>query len=192
MSDSEFVNIIKIKSIKKGAYGIFKLLNISYKENMKKFSTYLLVMLMIVFWIIRIIITLSSQLGKDFLGIVPQNEILEIAILFATLLCLILIVKRKLVGSLIYLALHAIYFGEDITKKINNITNNEPLTLAQNTEMMLSIIGIILPLAVLIDILLDKNRKNNPKDKKTDWFYKNEEFDRKLDDRADKNNYRTM
>lgn len=28
--------------------------------------------------------------------------------------------------------------------------------------------------------------------KKTDWFYKNEEFDRKLDDRADKNNYRTL
>ena len=42
------------------------------------------------------------------------------------------------------------------------------------------------------DLLLDKNRKENPKDKKTDWFYKNEEFDRKLDDRADKNNYRTM
>ena len=40
--------------------------------------------------------------------------------------------------------------------------------------------------------LLDKNRKLNPKDKKTDWFYQNEEFDRKLDDRADKNNYRTM
>ena len=47
-------------------------------------------------------------------------------------------------------------------------------------------------MAVLLDLLLDKNRKENPKDKKTDWFYKNEEFDRKLDDRADKNNYRTM
>ena len=40
--------------------------------------------------------------------------------------------------------------------------------------------------------LFHRNRKNNPKDKKTDWFYRNEEFDRKLDDRADKNNYRTM
>lgn len=159
---------------------------------MKKFSTYLVVMFMIVFWIVRIIITLSSQLGKDFLGMVPQNEIFEIAILFATLLCLILIVKRKLVGSLIYLALHAIYFGGDITNKMSIMANNDPLTLTQSTELMFSIIGIILPLAVLIDLLLDKNRKNNPKDKKTDWFYKNEEFDRKLDDRADKNNYRTM
>ena len=50
------------------------------------------------------------------------------------------------------------------------------------------------PILLLDDFMseLDKNRKNNPKDKKTDWFYKNEEFDRKLDDRADKNNYRTM
>ena len=159
---------------------------------MKKFSTYLLVMFMIVFWIIRIIITLASQLGKDFMGMVPINEPFEIAILFATLLCLVLIVKRKLIGSILYLTLHAIYFGGDITTKLSVITNNEVLTISQSTELMFSIIGIILPLAVLIDLLLDKNRKLNPKDKKTDWFYKNEEYDRKLDERADKNNYRTM
>ncbi|MBQ2937996.1 MAG: hypothetical protein IJE05_03850 [Clostridia bacterium] len=159
---------------------------------MKKFSTYLLVMFMIVFWIIRIIITLASQLGKDFLGMVPINETFEIIILFATLLCLILIVKRKLAGAILYLALHAIYFGGDITNKLSIMANNDILTMTQSTEMMFSMLGIILPLAVLIDLLLDKNRKMNPKDKKTDWFYKNEEFDRKLDERADKNNYRTM
>lgn len=159
---------------------------------MKKFSTYLLVMFMIVFWIIRIIITLSSQLGKDFMGIVPINENFEIVLLFATLLCIILIVKRKLIGSLLYLTLHAIYFGQDITSKLSVITKGDILSLSQSTELIFSMLGIILPLAVLIDLLLDKNRKNNPKDKKTDWFYKNEEFDRKLDDRADKNNYRTM
>ena len=159
---------------------------------MKKLSTYLLVMFMIMFWIIRIIITLASQLGKDFMGMVPMNETMEIIILFGTLLCLALIVKRKLVGSLLYLVLHAIYFGGDVTSKLNIMANNEPLTLVQSTELLFSTIGIILPLAVLIDLLLDKNRKNNPKDKKTDWFYKNEQFDRNLDDRADKNNYRTM
>ena len=36
------------------------------------------------------------------MGMVPMNETFEIAILFATLLCLVLIVKRKLVGSLLY------------------------------------------------------------------------------------------
>lgn len=159
---------------------------------MKKFSTYLLVMLMIVFWIIRIIIQLSSELGGDFLGLTPINSTFEIILLFAFLLCLVLVVKRKLIGSLLYLALYAIYFGGDITNKLNIIARNESLNLTQNTELAVSIIGIIIPIAVLIDMLLDKKRKANPKDKKTDWFYKNEEFDRKLDERADKNNYRTM
>lgn len=159
---------------------------------MKKFSTYLLVMFMAIFSIIRIIVTIMAQLGKDFMGMVPMNEMFEIGILFATLVCMILIVKRKLTGAIIYLVLHAIYFGGDITNKLYILANNETLTLAQGTELMFSMLGIILPLAVLIDLLLDKNRKDNPKDKKTDWFYNNEEFDRKLDDRADKNNYRTM
>ena len=159
---------------------------------MKKFSTYLLVMFMVVFWIVRIIVTLMAQLGKDFMGMVPMNQTFEIVILFATLLCLILVVKRKLIGSLLYLTLHAIYFGGDITNKLSIMVNGEALTLGENMQLMFSMLGIILALAVLIDLLLDKNRKNNPKDKKTDWFYKNDEFDRKLDDRADKNNYRTM
>lgn len=159
---------------------------------MKKFSTYLLVMFMIIFWVIRIIITIMSQMGKSFMGIVPMNETFEIVILFATLLCLVLIVKRKLIGSLLYLVLHAIYFGGDITNKLSIMANNEPLTIGQNMQFMFSVLGILLPLAVLIDLLLDKNRKENPKDKKTDWFYQNEKFDRELDERADKNNYRTM
>lgn len=159
---------------------------------MRKFSTYLLVMFMVIFSIVRITVTIMSQLGKDFIGMVPMNETFEIAILFATLVCVILIVKRNLVGAIIYLTLHAIYFGGDITKKLAFLSNNESLTLGQSTEFIFSMIGIILPLAVLIDVLLDKNRKNNPKDNKTDWFYNNENFDRKLDDRVDKNNYRTM
>ena len=159
---------------------------------MKKFSTYLLVVFMMLFWVLRIVITLASQLGKSFMGIVPMNETFEIAILFLSLLCVVLIVKRKMIGSLLYLTIHAIYFGGDVTNKLNILARNETLTLAQSTEFMFSMIGIILPLAVLLDLLLDKNRKMNPKDEKTDWFYKNEQFDRKLDDRADKNNYRTM
>ncbi len=159
---------------------------------MKNFSTYLIVMFMVMFWIFRIIVTLSSQFGDSFMGIFPMNLTFEIAILFAFLLCIVLIVKRQMIGGLIYLILHAIYFGGDVTIKLNMIANGQTLSLSQNTEMMISIIGIILPIAVLIDLLLDKNRKLNPKDKKTDWFYQNEQFDRKLDDRADKNNYRTM
>ena len=58
--------------------------------------------------------------------------------------------------------------------------------------MFISLIAIALPSIALFDILLDRNRMKNPVDKKTDWFYKNEQYDRKLDERADKNNYRTL
>ena len=159
---------------------------------MKKFSTYLLVMFMILFWILRIIITVMAQLGKDFIGVVPINETFEIIILFAFLICAILVVKRKILGALLYLTLHAIYFGGDITEKIGILSKGETLTMGEAGSLMFSIIVLILPLAVLIDLLLDRGRKEHPVDKKTDWFYKNEQFDRKLDDRADKNNYRTL
>ena len=147
---------------------------------------------MIIFWILRIIITISAQMGNSFMGVTPMNETMEILILFATVICIGLVIKRNLVGSLLYIVVHAVYYGADVTNKLSILANNEQLTLSQNTELMFSIIGIILPLIVLIDLLLDKNRKLNPSDKKTDWFYQNEQFDRKLDDRADKNNYRTM
>ena len=39
-------------------------------------------------------------------------------------------------------------------------------------------------------MLVDKGRKANPKDKKTDWFFKNSDYDRKYDDRADRNEYK--
>lgn len=159
---------------------------------MKKFSTYLLVMFMVVFWILRIIITISSQLGKEFIGVAPINETFEIVLLFAFLLCAILVVRRNIFGSLLYLALYGIYFGGDITEKMRIMVNGDTLALGDMTGLFFSVIGIILPLVVLVDLLMDKNRKQNPKDKKTDWFYKNEQYDRELDERADKNNYRTM
>ena len=146
---------------------------------MKKFSTYLLVIFMIMFWGLRIGITLANQLGGTLGGMVPINETFEIALLFAFLVCVILVAKRSLVGGLLYLALYAIYFGGDVTSKLSIIAHGETLTMAQNLEFMVSMIGIILPVAVLLDLLMDKNRKLNPND-------------RKLDDRADKNNYRTM
>lgn len=159
---------------------------------MSKFSTYLLLMFMIIFWLLRIVITIMTQLGKDFMGIVPINQTFEVVLLFLFLLCAILVVKRKLLGSLLYLGLHAVYFGGDITDKIGILSSGETLTMGQSADLMLSIIGIIIPLAVLIDLLLDRGRKEHPVDKKTDWFYKNEKFDRELDERADKNNYRTL
>ena len=159
---------------------------------MQKLSSYLLVIFMIMYWGLRIIITLSAQLGGDFVGVVPINMTFEIILLFAFLLCVILVIKRKVIGAALYLALYGIYFGGDLTEKLRIITSGETLTMDQMACGFFSLIGIILALAVLIDLLFDKGRKVHPVDKKTDWFYKNEQFDRELDERADKNNYRTL
>ena len=92
--------------------------------------------------------------------------------------------------GLIYLLAYGMYFGVDVINNIQTVLNGASMETALN--VFISIIGIILPIAVLADLLLDKGRKANPKDKKTDWFYNNEQFDRKLDERSDKNNYRTL
>ena len=142
---------------------------------MKNFSTWLLACFMVMFWAFRAIVTLMAELHQDFGGIVPLNKTLEIILLFVVLVS------------------YGIYFGTDILKNINTIIEMEgqlPATIFMN--LFVSFIGLILPIAVLLDMLVDRNRKNNPKDKKTDWFYKNEKFDRQLDERADKNNYRTL
>ena len=161
---------------------------------MRNLSTYLLVIFMVMFWVFRIMVTFTYELGSDFAGIIPLNKQVEILLLFVVLLCLILVIKRKMIGALIYLLSYGLYFGADLTTKLTSIFEDmtQEITMGTSLSMLVSLIGVALPLAVLIDLLLDKQRKANPKDKKTDWFYKNKDFDRKLDDRADKNNYRTM
>lgn len=72
------------------------------------------------------------------------------------------------------------------------VTEDVVVPINDYLSLFVSFLGVVLPIFVLFDWLLDKNKKDNPTDKKTDWFYKNEQYDRKLDDRADKNNYRTM
>lgn len=151
---------------------------------------------MAMFWAFRIIVAVTYELGADFGGIEPLNQTLEIILLFVVLACMLLIIKRKMVGALIYLLGYGMYFGTNVMTGITTlITVNSDMNMS-NAGMYLNtfiaLIGIIIPVAVLFDLLLDKNRKANPKDKKTDWFYKNEQFDREMDDRADKNNYRTL
>ena len=58
---------------------------------MKKFSTWMLVMFMVLFWLLRVVIALAYELKWNFAGLVPLNQSMEIALLFVFLLCLILI-----------------------------------------------------------------------------------------------------
>ncbi len=161
---------------------------------MKNFSTYLLVMFMILFWASRIMVAVTAQMNMEF-AITPLNLEMEIGLLFVTLACMVLVVKRKLVGALIYLLAYGMYFGVDIYNNVQVLlaaVEGDVDLIGTYLNLFMSVIGMIIPIAVLFDMLADKGRKAHPKDKKTDWFYANEQFDRKLDDRADKNNYRTL
>jgi hypothetical protein len=160
--------------------------------QMKNLSTWLLVMFMVMFWVFRMIVAITYELGIDFGGIVPLNMNLEIILLFVVLLAMVLIIKRKIIGALIYLLGYGMYFGVDLYNNVMLILEGQELAIMTYLNTFVSLIGMVIPIAVLFDLLADKNRKAHPVDKKTDWFYKNEDYDRKLDERADKNNYRTL
>lgn len=160
---------------------------------MRNLSTWLLAMFMVMFTGFRVIVTITNQQGSPIGGIAIQNITIEIVLIFLTLLCLILIVKRKVLGAIIYVLAYGWYFGTDLYNIITSVLVDEAkLGMSGSLSLLSSGIGVLLPLMVLLDILADKGRKAHPVDKKTDWFYKNEQYDRKLDDRADKNNYRTL
>lgn len=139
---------------------------------MKNFSTWMLVMFMILFWILRIIVAVSAELNWDLGALKPLNQQVEIILLFVVLVCVILVVKRKMLGGLIYLLAYGMYFGVDIVNNlqtlISAVESNIDINLYMN--LLLSLIGMILPISVLLDLLMDKSRKNHPKDKKRIGF----------------------
>lgn len=163
---------------------------------MKNFSTWIILVFVAMFWIFRVVVAFSYELGINLGGIVPFNQTMEIILLFVVLICMVFIVKRKMIGALIYLLVYGMYFGGDLVTGINTLLNASSevniLNAGAYLNLFISFLGILLPVAVMFDLLVDKNRKANPKHKQTDWFYNNKQFDRKLDERADKNNYRTM
>ena len=158
---------------------------------MKKLSSWLIVMFILMFWLFRLIGTITASLDMDF-PIKPIDETAEIVLLFVVIFCVPFIFKRKIIGALIYLAGYGWYFGRGLIENVIKIINGETLGMDVYTGMFLSLIGVVLPIVAVFDILFDKNRTNNPVDKKTDWFYKNEDYDRELDERADKNQYKTL
>lgn len=158
---------------------------------MKNLSSWLIAMFIIMYWLFRVVVAITGSMGIDFI-VKPIDVNIEIVLLFVVLACVPFIFKRKMIGAIVYLVAYGWYFGRGLIENVIKMINNETLSMQTYTEMFFALIAIALPLVALFDILFDKNRKKNPVDKKTDWFYKNEEYDRKLDERADKNNYRTL
>ncbi len=156
---------------------------------MRSLASYLLLIFMVMFWVFRLVVAFTTSMGID-IGFTPIDMNIEIILLFVTILSALLVAKRKLLGAIIYLISYGAYFGVDLYSTVMNIVNGEIITLTQYTRAMVSFIGMIIPISVFLNMLIDKNRSAHPVDKKTDWFYKNEQFDRNIDSRADQNQYR--
>ena len=148
---------------------------------MTNFSTWLLAIFMVMFWLFRAIVALCTQFSIDLLGIVAYNLNFEIIIAFVTIVCILLIIKRKLIGALGYALIYGIYFGEHLFTNIVPILQQQT-TLTTDAVMNLfsDFVAILLAIFAVFDMLVDKGRKANPVDKKTDWYFKNEKYDEEL------------
>lgn len=154
---------------------------------MKSLANWLIVIFMFMFWMFRIVVTYMATTGRTFV-VSPIDMKVEVVLLFLTVICMALVLKRNPIGGIIYIVMYLFYFGGDLINQVKPMITSKTFDLNLGTNAFFSSIGVILPLVVMIDLLTDNLKK--PEQKDTDWFYKNKQFDRKLDDRADKNNYK--
>ncbi len=150
--------------------------------------SYLITFLGILFWFFRAIATLLFQLDVSFFA-QPINTNTEIAVLFITLPCMVLIIKRNIVGAAIYFAVYATYFGTALYNTIMTVGFGG-LDIASSANLLFTVIGVILPALTFLDVLLNKNRTLGNGKKREDWFYANKDYDRQFDERADRNQYK--
>lgn len=150
--------------------------------------SYLMIAVSIVFWILRVVCAYTYSANIDFI-LQPLNFNMEIILLFVSLICIILIVKRNLFGAIMYLVLYSMYFGIDAYKKLNILIKGTE-TSASYLPFIVSVIGILIPTIILIDILLNKNKASAKKNKNTDWFYTNNKYEKEQDSRTDQNQYK--
>ncbi len=158
---------------------------------MRSLSSWLLVMFMGMFWIFRLVVAFQAYYGGEFGGFIAFDITTEIVLLFVAILCMILFLRRSLIGGVIYLGAYGFYFGKYIfLNAIPSLTSGDTMDMAVMQNALVSAVAIVIAFCAFFDLLVNKMRKTDPKDKKTDWFFNNEQYDRKYDERADKNQYR--
>ncbi|MGN1301966.1 MAG: hypothetical protein ACI4U9_05575 [Clostridia bacterium] len=141
----------------------------------------------VIFWALRVAVAFTASMGIEFM-LEPLNLPVEIILTFITFVCIILIFKRSLIGALVYLISNLGYYGVYL---YNIIVKTEEIVVVDYLNIIVSIIGILLPLIIFIDIgMSQSSKKTSNKTKKTDWYYQNDKYDRQYDDRADRNQYK--
>lgn len=141
----------------------------------------------VVFWLLRVAVAFTASMGYEFM-LQPLNLPVEIILTFVTFMCIILIFRRNLIGALIYLISNLGYYGVYL---YNILVKSEEAVAINNINVLVSIIGILLPLIIFIDVGMSKSsKKTSNKTKHTDWYYQNDKYDREYDERADRNQYK--
>ena len=102
--------------------------------------SYMLTILGIMFWIFRAIITAVYSAGGSF-PIQPLNLTWEIALIFASIPCVILVLKRNIIGAALYVAVYVSYFGTALYNSLNHVANN--LNVNGTIDIIMSIIGVL-------------------------------------------------
>ncbi len=156
----------------------------------KTMAHYLIIMFMVMLLIFRFIVLFTTSLAIDF-PVKSYNQAMEVGVIFINLVCIILFTKTKLIGGILYVATAFIYYGFEFIKIFPSIINST-ISLELAIQAIILIIELVIPIFAFFILLYDKKQEIAPTDKKTDFFYKGNQYDRKYDDRADKNNYRTM
>ena len=154
---------------------------------MKKMSSWLITIFIVMFWGFRVIVAFTSSMSLDF-PIKPIDLNIEMVSLFITFAAILLIVKRKLIGAIIYAGVNIYYFGTYAYKFISESGNN--VSIDSMPDLFVAMIALVLAVSILLDLALNKDRHEGKDNRDTYWFYKNKKYDRELDERADKNQYR--
>lgn len=155
---------------------------------MKSLADWLMVIFMFMYWGFRVVVAFMASRGSDFIAH-PINLQMEVILLFVTLFCIVLVIKRNKVGAAVYVLSYLAYFGVEAVNKLIPMIRDHSFDLNMGMDLFFSILGVVMALVVMINFLADHLKQ--PIQKDTDWFYENKEFDRKLDSREDRNNYRT-
>lgn len=154
---------------------------------MKKMSSWLLTIFIIMFWVFRVIVAFTYNMGINF-HIKPIDFNIEMILLFVTFFAILLILGRKLLGGIVYVIANIYYFGSYAYSFISAPSTDMDMNVVMN--IFIAAVALVLSIGILLDLALNQDRHEGKDDKNTHWFYKNEKFDRKLDERADKNQYR--
>jgi hypothetical protein len=99
-------------------------------------------------------------------------------------------VKRNRAFAAIYFALYASYFGTALYNVYINCTETG-FNIVNSSDLLCTFFGVLLPLLTFLDVFFNKNRGLGHGAHREDGFYANEKYDRKFDERADRNQYRT-